>query len=250
MSYDPRLAARSYGAPEEEEDDSPKKGSVRAARKALQAAKVQGQLPDRSKIIGLPQRPNQNLGPVKSRNDGPALSPTPQWPLTNDADDVLDSRPGLLHPIEGRHLNDHRVQHQTNSQYNNRRRNIANRSIVMTPFHRCLDNRHVHSPRLPQHRRPHRWERYLTFPYLSYRCPQYNHCHAVYLVLDLLHPLEEGRHRTIHRCRMCHRLPKRQRRAQTQYDRTTDRSHLVWLYPQTKICTTKIPTYGLTTKKP
>ncbi|KAJ4286048.1 hypothetical protein N0V90_013395 [Kalmusia sp. IMI 367209] len=95
MSYDPRLAARSYGAPGEEDDGSTKKGSVRAARKALQAARVQGQLPDRSKIIGLPQRPNQNLAPTDSRSGGAALSPTPQWPLSNDADDVLDSRPGL-----------------------------------------------------------------------------------------------------------------------------------------------------------
>ncbi|KAF1975497.1 hypothetical protein BU23DRAFT_458537 [Bimuria novae-zelandiae CBS 107.79] len=98
MSYDSRLAARSNGAPGEEEGRGSKKGSVHAARKALQAARAQGQLPDRSKIIGLPQRPNQNLAP---KGNGPALSPTPQWPLTNDADDVLDSKPGLLQPPRG-----------------------------------------------------------------------------------------------------------------------------------------------------
>lgn len=88
MSYDPRIAAR-YGA-REEEDGGVKKGSVRAARKALQ--EKQGQLPDRSKIIGLPQRPNQRLAPASSRSAA-LISPTPQWPLTNDADDVLDSKP-------------------------------------------------------------------------------------------------------------------------------------------------------------
>ncbi|KAK7180170.1 hypothetical protein DPSP01_012797 [Paraphaeosphaeria sporulosa] len=96
MSYDPRIAAR-YGA-REEEDGGSKKGSVRAARKALQ--EKQGQLPDRSKIIGLPQRPNQRLAPAPSRSAAP-VSPTPQWPLTNDADDALDSRPGLLQPNRG-----------------------------------------------------------------------------------------------------------------------------------------------------
>ncbi|KAF2440505.1 hypothetical protein P171DRAFT_102069 [Karstenula rhodostoma CBS 690.94] len=99
MSYDPRIAAR-YGA-REEEDGGSKKGSVRAARKALQEAKVQEQLPDRSKIIGLPQRPNQPIALAPSRSVAPALSPTPQWPLTNDADDVLASRPGLLQPNRG-----------------------------------------------------------------------------------------------------------------------------------------------------
>ncbi|KAL1611855.1 hypothetical protein SLS60_000076 [Paraconiothyrium brasiliense] len=99
MSYDPRIAARRNGAREEEDGDT-KKGSVRAARKALQEARVQGQLPDRSKIIGLPQRPNQRLAPAATRDAEP-VSPTPQWPLTNDADDVLDSRPGLLQPTRG-----------------------------------------------------------------------------------------------------------------------------------------------------
>lgn len=101
MSYDPRLAARSYGAPGEEDDGTAKKGSVRAARQALQAARVQGQLPDRSKIIGLPQRPNQNLVPSNTRQAGPPVSPTPQWPLTNNAADAPDSRPGLSTPSRG-----------------------------------------------------------------------------------------------------------------------------------------------------
>src|SRR5262245_31473688 len=108
MSYDPRLAAWPYGAPDED-DGGARKGSVRAARERLQAAQMQGQLPDRSKIIGLPQKPNQlvsqfsqqkqyrqqqDLTPPDSRGAASALSPTPQWPLPNDADDVLDSRPG------------------------------------------------------------------------------------------------------------------------------------------------------------
>lgn len=95
MSYDPRLAARSYGASREDDyddDSGAKKGSVRAARQALQTSRVQGQLPDRSKIIGLPQRPNQNLAPMKNRSGGMAPSQTPQWPLSNDADDDSDTR--------------------------------------------------------------------------------------------------------------------------------------------------------------
>ncbi|KAF9734999.1 hypothetical protein PMIN03_007115 [Paraphaeosphaeria minitans] len=96
MSYDPRIAAR-YGA-REEEDGGSKKGSVRAARKALHEKQVQ--LQDRSKIIGLPPRPNQRLAPAPDRSAA-SISPTPQWPLTNDADDVLESRPGLLQPTRG-----------------------------------------------------------------------------------------------------------------------------------------------------
>ncbi|KAF2110179.1 hypothetical protein BDV96DRAFT_651325 [Lophiotrema nucula] len=106
MSYDPRLAGRPYGAPTEDENDGGK-GSVRAARERLQVAQMQGQLPDRSRIIGLPQRPNQlvsqystqnrpqprpNLAPPESRGNGNAFSPTPEWPLPNDADDILDPR--------------------------------------------------------------------------------------------------------------------------------------------------------------
>lgn len=108
MSYDPRLAAWPYGAPAQD-DGGARKGSVRAARERLQAAQMQGQLPDRSKIIGLPQRPNQlvsqyssqgryrqqqDLTPPDSRGAATALSPTPQWPLSNEADDVVESRPG------------------------------------------------------------------------------------------------------------------------------------------------------------
>ncbi|KAF1958962.1 hypothetical protein CC80DRAFT_546278 [Byssothecium circinans] len=95
MSYDPRLAAGQYGAPGDDNDGARKGGSVRAARERLQAAAQQRQPLDRSKIIGLPQRPNQlisqyssqpqsrgqDLTPPESRS-GSALSP--QWPLPNN----------------------------------------------------------------------------------------------------------------------------------------------------------------------
>ncbi|PSN70147.1 hypothetical protein BS50DRAFT_306552 [Corynespora cassiicola Philippines] len=119
MSYDPRLAAR-YGAPaEDDEDSSARKGSVRAARERMQSSQMQGQLPDRSRIIGLPQRPNQlvsqfsvqnrarqqqqeDLTPPDSRGNGAAVSPTPQWPLSNDTEDVLVTRPGQYLAPPGR----------------------------------------------------------------------------------------------------------------------------------------------------
>ncbi|KAF2476355.1 uncharacterized protein BDR25DRAFT_349465 [Lindgomyces ingoldianus] len=109
MSYDSRLAGRPYGVPEGDGDDTNgRKGSVRAARERLMAAQTQGQLPDRSRIVGLPQRPNQlvsqfsvqnrprpqDLTPPDSRGNANAISPTPQWPLSNDAEDILDPRPG------------------------------------------------------------------------------------------------------------------------------------------------------------
>jgi hypothetical protein len=93
MSYDQR--ERPSGAPGMGEDADAKKGSVRAARERLQAAQMRTQLPDTSKIIGLPQRPNQLLSKKraeeqqqpsssKSGNVKP-ISPPPQWPLANDA---------------------------------------------------------------------------------------------------------------------------------------------------------------------
>lgn len=111
MSYDPRLAGGPYGRLEngrDENDATSRKGSVRAARERLAAAHMQGQLPDRSRIVGLPQRPNQlvsqysvqnNLRPQQEltppSSSGKAndiYSPTPQWPLSNDNEDGLDSR--------------------------------------------------------------------------------------------------------------------------------------------------------------
>ncbi|KAF2643472.1 hypothetical protein P280DRAFT_253948 [Massarina eburnea CBS 473.64] len=104
MSYDPRLAAGPYGAPDDDDDNGgTRKGSVRAARERLQAANLQRQLPDRSKIIGLPQRPNQlvpqyasepqmrpeELTPPDSRSGSAA---SPQWPLPNNFPSPSSSR--------------------------------------------------------------------------------------------------------------------------------------------------------------
>jgi hypothetical protein len=101
MSYKPRVAAWPYGAPEEDEDAGARKGSVRAARERMQASKAPAPKQDRSKIIGLPQRPNQNVAQSRSP---PTLTPadfrdgarglSPQWPLPNDADDVVEDQPG------------------------------------------------------------------------------------------------------------------------------------------------------------
>ncbi|KAF1913742.1 hypothetical protein BDU57DRAFT_320898 [Ampelomyces quisqualis] len=98
MSYDQK--GRPGGAQGTSEDEETRKGSVRAARKRLQAAQMRTQLPDTSKIIGLPQRPNQltSQQPPRSRADeqpqkSPSsksskpktITPPPRWPLPNDA---------------------------------------------------------------------------------------------------------------------------------------------------------------------
>ncbi|KAI2475957.1 hypothetical protein Ptr902_12596 [Pyrenophora tritici-repentis] len=97
MSYDPRLGAEAYGAADAYSDGDARKGSVRAARERMQAAQKRTQLPDTSKIIGLPRRPNQNLPQTSqesleqspqpdysgSRDDVDSGSPSPQWPLPN-----------------------------------------------------------------------------------------------------------------------------------------------------------------------
>src|SRR5689334_14106360 len=103
MSYDPRLGARPYGAPGAEDDGGSQKGSVRAARERLQAAQMRTQLPDTSKIIGLPSRPNQlvsqystqnryepqqQLRAPEERRGADMVSPPPQWPLPDDAIDI------------------------------------------------------------------------------------------------------------------------------------------------------------------
>jgi hypothetical protein len=99
MSYDQR--GRPVGAPgtRDDGDGDAIPGSVKAARQRLQAAQMRTQLPDTSKIIGLPQRPNQLLSQYNSRSraeqqqeqpspikNGKAktISPPPQWPLPND----------------------------------------------------------------------------------------------------------------------------------------------------------------------
>lgn len=98
MSYDPRR--RPSGAPRGDQDGERQKGSVRAARERLQAAQTRNQRPDTSKIIGLPQRPNQLVSQFASsprteqsrsqdvRDDG-MVSPTPQWPLPNSSEGPL-----------------------------------------------------------------------------------------------------------------------------------------------------------------
>jgi hypothetical protein len=102
MSYDQR--GRPKGAPGLSDDGDAKKGSVKAARQRLQAAQMRTQLPDTSKIIGLPQRPNQLVSQYSSRNRAEEeeqqqqqqqlsssssmkpknISPPPQWPLPDD----------------------------------------------------------------------------------------------------------------------------------------------------------------------
>lgn len=106
MSYDPRLRAQAYGASTGDGNGDAKKGSVRAARERMQAAQKRIQLPDTSKIIGLPQRPNQLVSqhsnrprneqlqqpiPSAERDNEDTVSPPPQWPLPND---VFESSPG------------------------------------------------------------------------------------------------------------------------------------------------------------
>ena len=72
----------------------------------MQAAQMRKQLPDTSKIIGLPQRPNQlvssyskqnareqspQLAPTETTRNEDTISPPPQWPLPNDTSDISSS---------------------------------------------------------------------------------------------------------------------------------------------------------------
>ncbi|KAF3004258.1 hypothetical protein E8E13_008048 [Curvularia kusanoi] len=110
MSYEPRLAPRAYG---DAQDGAAQKGSVRAARERMQAAQMRSQLPDTSKIVGLPQRPNQLISqraanrddglqprtPTDRRDDDGMPSPTPPWPLPNDVSPTIPTRsPNRLRP--------------------------------------------------------------------------------------------------------------------------------------------------------
>ncbi|RMZ72103.1 epidermal growth factor-like type 3 [Pyrenophora seminiperda CCB06] len=122
MSYDPRLGAEAYGAADAYNDGGDaRKGSVRAARERMQAAQKRTQLPDTSKIIGLPRRPNQNL-PQSSIQQSPPTAfsasmenddsgpPSPQWPLPNSMIETsipipprsprrLQSPPQVIRPV-------------------------------------------------------------------------------------------------------------------------------------------------------
>lgn len=75
----------------------------------MQAAQIRSQLPDTSRIIGLPSRPNQLKSPYSSaKNDGAQSrtptddnmpSPPPQWPLPNEASPTIPPRsPNRLRP--------------------------------------------------------------------------------------------------------------------------------------------------------
>jgi hypothetical protein len=90
---------RPGGAPGLDDDAEARKGSVRAARQRLQAAQMRTQLPDTSKIIGLPRRPNQmktsynapkqaeerqQTPPSAGTNKSNVVASSPQWPLRND----------------------------------------------------------------------------------------------------------------------------------------------------------------------
>jgi hypothetical protein len=75
----------------------------------MQAAQKRTQLPDTSKIIGLPRRPNQLVAqyaqerakpsPIKvvpdSRGDIESNSPSPQWPLPNSITERVDPTPDI-----------------------------------------------------------------------------------------------------------------------------------------------------------
>lgn len=107
MSYDPRLGGSARGS---EDASDTRKGSVRAARERMQAAQNRTKLPDTSRIIGLPQRPNQLLSQDSSREpDASALrsvsssdygaasrdSPEPQWPLPNTSTSIPQFDPTI-----------------------------------------------------------------------------------------------------------------------------------------------------------
>ncbi|KAJ4362144.1 hypothetical protein N0V95_001492 [Ascochyta clinopodiicola] len=112
MSYEPTLAPRAYG---DAQDGAAQKGSVRAARERMQTAQMRSQLPDTSRIIGLPQRPNQLVSqpainqdseaqprtPTDRREDMGIISPPPQWPLPDEASPTIPPRsPNRLRPIQ------------------------------------------------------------------------------------------------------------------------------------------------------
>lgn len=112
MSYEPTLAPRAYG---DASDGAAQKGSVRAARERMQAAQMRSQLPDTSRIIGLPQRPNQLVSQFSAKKDDQARSvtpidrsgeeampsPPPQWPLPDEASPTIPPRsPNRLRPIQ------------------------------------------------------------------------------------------------------------------------------------------------------
>ncbi|RAR10896.1 epidermal growth factor-like type 3 [Stemphylium lycopersici] len=108
MSYDPRFGAGAYGATDADDGDA-RKGSVRAARERMQAAQKRTQLPDTSKIIGLPRRPNQLVSQYSQekiepsqqqalsagRDDIESDSPSPQWPLPKMRIDGVEPTPDL-----------------------------------------------------------------------------------------------------------------------------------------------------------
>jgi hypothetical protein len=96
MNYE--QGGRPGRAPGMDDDAEARKGSVRAARERLQAAQMRTQLPDTSKIIGLPRRPNQmkasyNASKQDERQQTPPsagssksniVASSPQWPLRNE----------------------------------------------------------------------------------------------------------------------------------------------------------------------
>ncbi|KAF2502552.1 hypothetical protein BU16DRAFT_545850 [Lophium mytilinum] len=108
MSYD-RQADMPSGrsAANQDADGATRGGSVRAARERMLAAQrhqAPGGSPERSRIVGLPARPNQLVSqfsvqkpqqiptpPSSSEGLATAVSPTPQWPLPNDAEDATIS---------------------------------------------------------------------------------------------------------------------------------------------------------------
>ncbi|KAH9863543.1 hypothetical protein IAQ61_009821 [Plenodomus lingam] len=115
MNYDPRSGGPAQGSNDANES---RKGSVRAARERMQAAQIRTQLPDTSRIIGLPQRPNQLVLQNSSRKTDASAprsipsdyrdsagreSPEPQWPLPNTTTNVPQFSP-IIPPPSPEHL--------------------------------------------------------------------------------------------------------------------------------------------------
>jgi hypothetical protein len=210
MSYDQR--GRPGGAREAAEDEEARKGSVRAARQRLQAAQMRTQLPDTSKIIGLPQRPNQLISQQPPRNRSEeqqqqqasssksgkpkTISPPPQWPLPNDAVGSSGLSP-IIPPRSPKRLRP--------PQQDLRPSSDEYPIQQLSPSYPQPTSRFVppaHSPLLPLPRRHLRLDRSQTSPSRSHPCRRCNKSDVCLAWVRHL-PLAEGLHLTIPKCLTC-----------------------------------------------